>query len=269
MMNNELVVDVPCTLKQMHEGGPLPTFVFERLVICRGCRAEPDTPECKACGMCPPEKRQVGIPGPIPGTISGTREEEVESAERCRKVKVDVTGLSLPTAAKNGQYLKKMAGIGHQTPGKFPGVVKFQAVFEEDPQFAVVNRDLYTVLEVSVQDALWGFNKKWEHFDGSVLGFKRKQGSNEEVFRVASRGLADKGKRGDLFIRLRVGLPADAGDSVTLTKPSDPFVATAANLTRESEIEIKEGAAWRRWTQYETAKHGKPTKVKELSKTEL
>ena len=58
--------------------------------------------------------------GPIPGMVIGIKEEEVESRERCSKKAVPIPGLKIPRGAKDGASLKRVTGIGHQAPGRFP-----------------------------------------------------------------------------------------------------------------------------------------------------
>merc|ERR1719356_699244 len=55
---------------------------INRRVVCRGCRARPDSPKCKGCNRCPNEvrtvNRQVG-----PGMFM-QQQEEVQSKEMQR-----------------------------------------------------------------------------------------------------------------------------------------------------------------------------------------
>ena len=53
-----LQVDVPLTLEQLFHGQSSHQFQHKKMVMCRGCRAEPTAEHCKDCGRCPPEKRQ-------------------------------------------------------------------------------------------------------------------------------------------------------------------------------------------------------------------
>merc|ERR1719506_1532909 len=74
LRQEELVVEVPMTLEELYRGVENKSFEFPRLQICRGCRADPQAPECQDCGRCPPEiRQQPKMQGPF---MVGTKEVE-------------------------------------------------------------------------------------------------------------------------------------------------------------------------------------------------
>jgi len=169
MSGDEVEIKVPTTLEQLYNGVVDFSHEFERLSICRGCRADPEAPQCKDCGKCPPEKRQIPKMGPIPGMVIGMKEEEVESKERCKKVKVPMSGLKIPKGAKEGSILKRVIGMGHQTPGRFPGNLLLKLSRVEHDLFTVVEDDLYTTLNLTLEEVVFGFSQDIQYLDGTKV----------------------------------------------------------------------------------------------------
>jgi DnaJ-class molecular chaperone len=260
MRNDDLEVDVPISAEELYNGVPSKSFEFKRLVICRGCRADPDTPECKECGRCPPEKVQVPKYGntPFGKQVVGMKEKEQESRERCREVPVVIDGLRVPKGAKEGSVLRHVSDAGHQTPGKLPGrlVLKVQRGSPKD-YYRIAEADLHTVLRISVEQALFGFDVSWSHLGAEKVTIARDRLERpDEVLRLTKLGLAQGGSRGDLYVRIAVDYPQVEKGAKELTLR--PVAAGGeARLEREDELEIQEGAAWRRWRARET-----PTVIK-------
>mmetsp|Transcript_33538 Transcript_33538/g.76177 ORF Transcript_33538/g.76177 Transcript_33538/m.76177 type:complete len:555 (+) Transcript_33538:95-1759(+) len=260
LRNDDLEVNVPISAEELYSGVQTKSFEFKRLVICRGCRADPDTPECKECGRCPPEKVQVPKYGmtPFGKQVVGMKEKEQESRERCREVPVVIDGLRVPKGAKEGSVLRHVSDAGHQTPGKLPGrlVLKVQRGSPQD-KYRIAEADLHTVLRISVEQALFGFDVSWSHLGAEKVNIARDRLERpDEVLRLTKMGLQQGGTRGDLYVRLAVDWPQVEKGAKELTLR--PAVAGGeARLEREDELEIQEGAAWRRWRARET-----PTVIK-------
>merc|ERR1719199_535239 len=124
LRSEDIDVNVPVSAQELYNGVPQKDFEFKRLVICRGCRADPTTEACQSCGRCPPEKVQVPKYGmtPFGKQVVGIKEKEQESRERCRETPVKVE-MKIPKGAKEGSQLKRISDVGHQTPGKIAGAV--------------------------------------------------------------------------------------------------------------------------------------------------
>merc|ERR1719277_1612099 len=118
MRSDDQEIQVPIPVKDLYNGVASMDFHYTRLKICRGCRANPDSEECKDCGRCPPEKVQVPKYGmtPFGKQVVGMKEKEQESRERCREVPVVIDGLRVPKGAKEGSVLRHVSDAGHQTP---------------------------------------------------------------------------------------------------------------------------------------------------------
>mmetsp|Transcript_54441 Transcript_54441/g.129740 ORF Transcript_54441/g.129740 Transcript_54441/m.129740 type:complete len:577 (+) Transcript_54441:40-1770(+) len=273
LRSEDLEVMVPIAAQELYEGVSRKTFEFKRLVLCRGCRSDPSSPACADCGRCPPEKVQVPKYGmtPFGRQVIGIREKEQESRERCREVIVPIENLRVPKGAKQDAILKTVHDIGHQTPGKLPGkvVLKVQRGSQNDT-YTIAEADLHTVLHISLEKALFGFEASWKHLGGEQVTIGRKNVTKpNEVIRLKGKGLVgDDQQRGDLFIRLAVDMPSQLDNkqgSLTFQAPTDK--SREAKLEPEAAIELRDGMVWRRWTEREKASKTKtatPKKKEEL-----
>merc|ERR1712190_283034 len=94
---------------------------LDRRVVCRGCRARPDSPKCRGCGRCPNEvrmvNRQVG-----PGMFI-QQQEEVQSKEKCKQENT-VIDVNIEKGMRDGE-LVTFPRMAEQKPGMLPGSVIF------------------------------------------------------------------------------------------------------------------------------------------------
>jgi DnaJ-class molecular chaperone len=186
LRNEDIEVLVPISAQELYNGVSKKTFEFKRLIICRGCRADPDAEACKDCGRCPPEKVQVPKYGmtPFGRQVVGVGEKEQESRERCREVPMAVE-MRVPKGAKQGSQLKRVADIGHQTPGKIPGPVVFK-VQRGSPNdaYTIAEDDLHTVIHMTLEQALFGFSFSWTHLGDETVSISSSKVTNaDEVVR--------------------------------------------------------------------------------------
>lgn len=267
MRSDDIEVSVPISAQELYNGVSKKPYEFRRLVICRGCRADPDGPQCKDCGRCPPEKVQKPKYGmtPFGKQVVGMTEKEQESRERCREVPINVPDLRVPKGAKEGSTLRYVSDIGHQTPGKMPGrvVLKVQRGSSNDA-YTIAESDLHTVLRISLEQALFGFSLSWTHLGDETVSVSREHVTEpDEVLRLKKKGLVGEGgARGDLYIRLAVDMPREVSSrELTLKAPSASEASGGApKLEREDDIELREGAAWRKWRARESASKVKAPK---------
>lgn len=276
LKQEEQVVEVPLTLAELFRGLENKEFSYERLVICRGCRADStsrDEALCSLCGRCPPETREVPkMQGPF---MVGSKTVETESREKCRKVVQKITGLKIPANAEDGTRLSvrgQMRGkiLSHQTPGKMPGLVKLVVARVKDESYFSFKDDLYTVLEVSLIESLFGFAREWRLFNDQaeavVIDRVGKVSVNGEVIKVPKKGMYNNwGGRGDLYVRLKVQTPEKVPIMSDL-KPVEKEVE--AKLIAEDELKEEDGKIWKIWSERD-AGQGKKKKKKQVGKTEL
>lgn len=269
LRSDDQEVEVPISAQDLYTGVSRFSFDFRRLVICRGCRAEPDRPDCQECGRCPPEKVQVPkyANTPFGRQVVAVKEKEQESRERCREVTVRIDDLRVPKGAKDGSILKMVHDIGHQTPGKLPGkiVLKVQRGSPTDTyEIPEDVSDLYTVLRISLEEALFGFSKSFVHLGDETVTITRERVTPDEVVRFKKKGLVgDGGARGDLYVRLAVDMPEVGKGEKALTLKAPAATGGQARLEREDPVELREGAAWRRWKSRETPISAKGMKGKD------
>jgi len=267
LRSDEQEVAVPISAQDLYTGVGRFSFDFMRLVMCRGCRAEPDRPDCQECGRCPPEKVQVPkyANTPFGKQVVAVQEKEIESRERCREVPVRIEDLRVPKGAKEGSTLKTVHDVGHQTPGKLPGkiVLKVQRGSPTDT-YEIAESDLHTVLRISLEEALFGFTKSFVHLGDETVTIARERVTPDEVVRFRKKGLVgDGGARGDLYVRLAVDLPEVGQGEKALTLKAPAAKGEQARLEREDPVELREGAAWRRWRARETPISAKGMKGKD------
>lgn len=257
LRSGDLEVLVPVSAQDLYNGASEKPYEFRRLMICRGCRQNPERPQCAGCGRCPPEK--VNVPKyantPFGRQVVGMREKEQESREKCREVGVPLT-FRIPKGAKEGTSLRNVADIGHQTPGKMPSRVIFK-VQRGSPSdiYRVAESDLYTVLRVTLEQALFGFSVSWRHLgDETVTVAMDRLSKLDEVVVLKKKGLVGEGGiRGDLYVRIAVDLPSLKGSDKEVTLRRSPSQAAEARLEIEESLRVDDGAAWRFWTGRETA----------------
>mmetsp|Transcript_5664 Transcript_5664/g.10110 ORF Transcript_5664/g.10110 Transcript_5664/m.10110 type:complete len:572 (+) Transcript_5664:85-1800(+) len=265
LQSDELEVMVPVSAEELYNGVEQKKFIFPRLMMCRGCREDPERPECKDCGRCPPEKVQVPKYGmtPFGKQVIGMSQKEQESRERCREVGVEVP-LKISKGAKQGATLKVLSNMGHQTPGKFPGKVKLLVQRgSKDDSYRIAESDLHTVLHLSLEQALFGFSISWQHLGEETITIKRDRLAHpDEVLKLKGKGLVESGsKRGDLYVRLAVDLPevAKGEKALSLSATSGD---KEAKLVIEDEVRLEDGTAWRDWKARSAAKVYKVSKGK-------
>ncbi len=106
------------------------------------------------------------------------------------------------------------------------------------------------MLSLTLEEALFGFKKRWVHLDDSTeLLIERNEPSQPNlVVKLSGKGMynpTDR-KHGDMYVRLELVLEKPASDSVTVSKAAPNSVA---RLHREERVIWQDGSAWRRWNE--------------------
>jgi len=164
---------------QVVESRRSPFGVFSVSSVCPTCHGKREVPE-KPCTVC----RGSGIE---------RREEEIS--------------VTVPAGIDNGQVIR-MGGLGEAVSGGATGDLYIKVHARPDPKFRKEGFNLITDLPVKVSDALLGVEYKLETLDGPVAVKVPPLRSPDEILRMKGRGVPiEKGRRGDLLIRVRVEFP--------------------------------------------------------------
>jgi len=180
---------------------------IERRVVCRGCRARPDSPKCQGCNRCPNEVKMVNRQV-APGMFM-QQEQEVKSKEKCKQDKA-VIDVNVEKGMKDGQSLT-FERMAEQKPGSIPGAVVFTLKATKHAKFARKGDDLHMNMQVSFREAMLGWQQSIRHLDGHVLKLGTEAVTRPfQVFKVKGEGMPlrdDPASFGDLYVKVEVMFP--------------------------------------------------------------
>ena len=143
------------------------TARINRRVVCRGCKngGVQGDPKCVGCGQCPNEvqvvQRQLA-----PGFVVNQK-QEVASDERCKNENKDMT-FDVERGMDNGAK-QSFARASEQRPGQLPGNVVLSLKQQPHATFTRKGNDLFTLITVSLKEALLGFSHSITHLDGHTV----------------------------------------------------------------------------------------------------
>ncbi len=164
---------------QVVESRRSPFGVFSVSSTCGTCKGRKVVPE-KPCTVC----RGAGV---------HRREEEIT--------------IVIPAGIDNGQVIR-MGGLGESIQGGSPGDLYVKVHVRTDSKFRKEGMNLVTDLPIKISDALLGGEYALETLDGTVSVKVPPLRSVDEILRMKGRGVPhDRGKRGDLLIRVKVEFP--------------------------------------------------------------
>lgn len=199
--------EIQVTLEELYNGGETIRSV-NRKVICRGC-AERFTDRCKKCNVqC---AREIELRNVQMGPMVMQQQVEVPSRQKCRVEQVSLT-LAVDPGMASGDAIA-FKGMGEQQPRKVPGDVVLTLKASPHPTFRRAGMDLHAEMDVSVREALLGFERTLKHLDGRRITFVV-DGVTKPfgVVRIAGEGMPQRGdptQRGDLYIKFRFVMPED------------------------------------------------------------
>jgi len=164
---------------QIVESRRSPFGVFSVTSTCSACRGRRVVPE-KPCATC----RGAGIE---------RREEEIT--------------IAIPAGIDNGQVIR-MGGLGEAVPGGAPGDLYVKIHVRPDRTFRKEGYNLVTELPIKITDALLGGEYRIDTFEGPTTVKVPPLRAPDEILRMKGKGVPmERGKRGDLLIRVRVEFP--------------------------------------------------------------
>jgi len=155
------------------------------------------------------------------GTCGGRGRVPKEKCRTCRGHgvlrKEHEIKVKIPAGIGDGEMIR-LSGIGEAIANGAPGDLYIKVHVERHPLFRKEGNNLVTDLNIKLTTALLGGEYTIQTLDGA-LAVKIPAGvSFGEVLRVKGKGVpVDRGKRGDLLIKLHIDLPAKlSGDAVRL-----------------------------------------------------
>jgi DnaJ-class molecular chaperone len=115
--------------------------------------------------------------------------------------------VKIPAGINNGETLR-VPGRGHKLEGGQPGDLLITLRVSNDTPFRKECYHLVMDLPIKLSEALLGGEKNIETLDGTIT-LKIPEGvGNGELLRVRQKGVPnERGKRGDLFIRVEIPTP--------------------------------------------------------------
>lgn len=209
---DDIGLELGVTLEDLYNSG-VSKAQINRRIVCRGCRAKPDSPKCRGCNRCPNEVKtvhqQVG-----PGMFM-ERQQEVESKEKCKKENT-VIDVNIEKGMRDGEQLT-FERMAEQRPGMLPGAVKFTLKARKHSKFVRRGDDLHMDMQVSLREALLGWEQAIQHLDRHVITLKTDAVTRPfQVFKVKGEGMPlrdDPASFGDLYVKVEVISPTSLTSS--------------------------------------------------------
>lgn len=146
---------------------------------CRHCHATGKVPEQK-CHTC----RGEGV---------YKKQEEID--------------IVVPPGIEGGEMIR-LTGSGEAAQGGLSGDLYVKVHVQNDPRFKKDGNNLITDLGIKLSDALLGSEYKIQTLDGDETLSVPPGVTHGELLRIKSKGVPNnQGKRGDLFVRIKINLP--------------------------------------------------------------
>eukprot|EP00931_Biecheleriopsis_adriatica_P027212 TRINITY_DN16397_c0_g1_i1.p1 TRINITY_DN16397_c0_g1~~TRINITY_DN16397_c0_g1_i1.p1 ORF type:complete len:483 (-),score=107.23 TRINITY_DN16397_c0_g1_i1:60-1508(-) len=205
--------EVSITLEQLFNGEEISAQV-PRVLICRGCDGEnkgSDRCEQKCRTKCANEIeiRNVRVQGM--GNMVMQQQVEVPSKQKCRTEQKSLM-VVVERGMSDGDTVQ-FPHMGEQQPGKIPGdvVVKLKEI--KHAVFRRTGADLHTEVNVTLSEALLGFERTVKHLDGRTIhvGYTGVT-KPSAIMRVTGEGMPHRGdptERGNLYVKCNLVMPED------------------------------------------------------------
>ena len=186
---------------------------------CNGSGAQPGT-KLETCPKCNGAGKIHETNNSFFGSISmtrvctqchGTGQVPKEKCHTCRGEgvykKQEEIEIVVPSGIEGGEMIR-LGGAGEAVAGGASGDLYVKIHVQADPRFKKDGINLITELSVKLTDALLGAEYKIQTLDGDETISIPTGATHGEILSVKGRGIpSNRGKRGDLLVRVRLILP--------------------------------------------------------------
>ncbi len=198
------------------------TVLLAKVAECDTCHGTGGAPGTKieTCKHCNGKGQVRESSNSIFGTIStvqqcrqchGTGKVPKEKCASCRGEgvyrKQEEVDIAVPAGIEGGEMVR-LSGLGEAVAGGPAGDLYVKIHVQSDPRFKKDGPNLITELSVKLSDALLGAEYKVETLDGDQQLSIPAGVTHGELLRIHGKGVPTaRGKRGDLFVKVKITLP--------------------------------------------------------------
>jgi len=207
-MSSEVLV----SLEGFYNGEEQHTSIM-RKIICRGCDKNPRTKRCRQCNAGCANELQIQNVQMMTQMGMATFQQEVEVPSRQKCV---MTPAKLVIVVERGMSpgdTLHFTAMGEQRPQMIPGDVVITLRAQKHAVFKRTGVDLHTEVNISLKEALLGFNRTIRHLDGRSIFIKVDGITNPfAVIQVSAEGMPHRGdptSSGHLFVKCNIVMPED------------------------------------------------------------
>lgn len=222
------------TLEELYKGKTT-RFASTKSVICDHCKGTggKEKAKTKPCDTCKGRGSTTRLRPVGPGLVTqetvpcstcsgrGSFYAEKDKCKKCKGVRTikqkKILELYIPRGSREGDKIV-LAGEADQDPDDTePGDIIFELAEDEHKTFHRAGADLQAELEISLSEALTGFNRVVvRHLDGRGIQLKVEQPQGrvlrpDEILKIAGEGMPYKKSdaMGNLYLTVKVNFPED------------------------------------------------------------
>lgn len=218
----DISIDIELSFAESIFGGGRKVLLAKTAIcdVCQGSGGKPGT-ELIQCAVCNGkgkirETRRSFIGNfttvRVCDACGGRGKAPKEKCPSCRGAgalrKEQEISITIPPGIDDGEMIR-LSGQGEAVPGGAPGDLYVKVHVKKHPLFRKEGANLVADMNVKLSSALLGEEFLFQTLDGEIKVKIPEGVSVGEVLRIRGKGVPyDKGKRGDLLIRLHITMPA-------------------------------------------------------------
>ncbi|KAK5167499.1 DnaJ-like protein xdj1 [Saxophila tyrrhenica] len=222
------------TLEELYKGKTT-KFASTKNVVCQNCHGSggKEKAKMKQCDTCKGKGMSTRLRPVGPGLVTqetvpcntcagrGSFYQDKDKCKKCKGVRTikqkKILELYIPRGSRQGEKIV-LAGEADQDPDdEEPGDIVFELVEEQHATFNRAGADLQADLDISLSEALTGFNRVvLVHLDGRGISLKVQQPKGkvlrpDEILKVPGEGMPMKRSdaKGDLYLKVNINFPED------------------------------------------------------------